>query len=265
MYGTLSQIPVMIKYISRMAGFALILSFLHACSGSTMLHHRQEQTKVGPADMVLIPGGTFTMGSPGGEADERPLHEVTLEPFYMDIHEVTNSQYGAFLAETGHPRPAFWHPDIDRPDDPVVGVAWKDAYTYARWAGRRLPTEAEWEYAARGANRDGEYPWGSTIAKHQANFSSFGITPVKSFHPNGYGLYDMVGNVWEWCSDWYGKDYYGYNIAGQPGGPPSGTYKVLRGGAWYCDARQVRLTNRYYSLPEASSFHIGFRCAKSAR
>jgi formylglycine-generating enzyme required for sulfatase activity len=180
----------------------------------------------------------------------------------MDIHEVTVEQYVVFLRETGHEKPAFWQPELDRPDDPVVGVTWADASAYAAWKGKRLPTEAEWEYAARGGAIGQQYPWGDDPDTQKANFSSSGIAPVKRFQPNGYGLYDMIGNVWEWCSDWYSDSYYETSPRGNPKGPFTGTHKILRGGTWYSSEEQVRITNRHSALPDIRSFHIGFRCVK---
>jgi formylglycine-generating enzyme required for sulfatase activity len=131
--------------------------------------------------MVPVPGGTYIMGSEGGDSDEQPAHEVKIASFYIDAHEVTNRQFKYFLEETGHPKPGFWHPDLDRPEDPVVGVSWSDAAAYASWANKRLPTEAEWEYAARGGAFNTKYSWGDEPDIEYANFNSFGIAPVKSF------------------------------------------------------------------------------------
>lgn len=214
--------------------------------------------------MVYIPGGTFVMGSDHGDPDEQPLHKVEIKPFYIDVHEVTTNQFQKFLEQTGHPQPDFWHPTLDRPTDPVVGVSWSDAKAYATWIGKRLPTEAEWEFAARGGLDNTHPPGGEESLKEYANFSSFGIAPVKSFKSNTFGIYDMIGNVWEWCTDWYGRDYYSISPTKNPKGPVQGTYKVLRGGAWQSHKEQVRVTNRYYSLPDSKSFHVGFRCVKSA-
>ena len=215
-----------------------------------------------PAGMVYLPGGTFVMGSNQGKPNELPSHDVSLNPFYMDIHEVTVDQYATFLSETGHEKPAFWQPELDRPDDPVVGITWFDASAYAAWIGKRLPTEAEWEYAARGGAMGKQYPWGDDPDPQKANFSSSGIAPVKRFKPNGFGLHDMIGNVWEWCSDWYSDIYYETSPRSNPKGPFTGTHKILRGGTWYSNEEQVRITNRYSALPDIRSFHIGFRCVK---
>jgi iron(II)-dependent oxidoreductase len=215
--------------------------------------------------MVLVSGGKYFMGATDGDPDEKPVHEVYVDSFYIDVQEVTIGQYKKFMDETGHPKPSYWQPELDLPNDPVVGVSWKDAVAYAAWAGKRLPTEAEWEYAARGGRMQGKYPWGDAPDISYANFNSFGILPVKSLKPNGYGIYDMIGNVWAWCSDWYEKDYYYASPKKNPPGPVVGTYKVLRGGAWYCDEKQVRLNNRFFALPDNKSYNIGFRCARSAQ
>jgi formylglycine-generating enzyme required for sulfatase activity len=214
--------------------------------------------------MVYLQGGAFLMGSEQGTTNERPVHRVTLNPFYIDICEVTVRQYRTFLEATGRRKPAFWHPELDRPDDPVVGVTWHDAAAYAAWAGKRLPTEAEWEFAARGGAADTPFPWGENPDKRHANFGSRGIAPVKRFAANRYGLHDMIGNVWEWCADWYDEAYYQASPADNPRGPATGILKILKGGAWYSNEEQVRITNRYYALPDSRSFHNGFRCAKSA-
>lgn len=215
--------------------------------------------------MVLVPGGSYAMGADSGFPDQQPRHEVVLDPFYMDIHEVTNKQYQKFLHDTGHRTPDFWFPDIDRPEEPVVGVSWRDAAAYAAWAGKRLPTEAEWEYAAWGGRMEHAYPWGELFDKDYANVGSFGIAPVKSFRPNQYGLYDMIGNVWEWCSDWYGEEYYVESPRENPQGPSGGKYKVLRGWAWYCVPDQVKVTKRHNSHPSSTSYSYGFRCVKPAK
>jgi len=213
-------------------------------------------------NMVLIPSGKFFMGSADGDSDEIPLHEVYVDTFYIDEHEVSINQYKKFIQETGHQKPAYWQPEYDNPNDPVVGVSWRDAIDYAKWAGKRLPTEAEWEYAARSGNLKQKYPWGDKADPSYANYNSFGLLPVKSLKPNNFGIYDMIGNAWEWCADWYDKDYYSGSPGKNPRGPVSGTHKVLRGGAWYCDESELRVTNRYYALPDAHSYNVGFRCVR---
>lgn len=215
--------------------------------------------------LLFIQGGMFFMGADDGDFDERPRHEVTVESFYMDVHEVTNAQYKVFAEAASRQLPPFWQPEIDKPDEPVVGVTWDDARAYAAWAGKRLPTEAEWEYAARGGTSGQKYCWGDIPDRRFANYSSFGIVQVQKFAPNPYGLHDMTGNVWEWCSDWYGGDFYAVSPARNVTGPVDGALKVLRGGAWYCGPDEVRAANRFYASPDAKSFNVGFRCVRDAR
>lgn len=218
-----------------------------------------------PETMVLIPAGSFLMGSEEGETDERPVHKVYLDAFYIDSAEVTCARYRRFLSETGYLPHQLWNPEYDRPEDPVVGVSWYDASAFARWAGKRLPTEAEWEKAARGGTDGKKYPWGDAIDKTMANFASFGIAPVKSFEAYGYGLYDMAGNAGEWCQDWYGDTYYAMSPGENPRGPQRGERKVVRGGAWYNSEDGLRIANRYKNAPDVGNFNTGFRCVKSAQ
>lgn len=240
---------------------ALFLLLMAACAKAPV---RKPVMEKDPVKMALIPATEFRMGSDRGEPDERPAHPVKLKSFYMDIHEVTIAQYARFLEDTGSPQPDYWQPELDHSNDPVVGITWKEASAYAAWAGKRLPTEAEWECAARGKTGNNLYPWGQKADVRFSNYSSFGIMPVMSFPKNDYNLYDLGGNVWEWCADWYHNRYYETSKKASPLGPPTGTHKVLRGGAWYCTPQQVRSANRYYSLPEARSFNVGFRCVRSA-
>ncbi|NOT57839.1 MAG: SUMF1/EgtB/PvdO family nonheme iron enzyme, partial [Deltaproteobacteria bacterium] len=235
-----------------------------------------------PADMVLIPAGPFLMGATPEEQQSvlafgwhgpmrdrvhflvqysGPQHSIHLDPFYIDTHEVTNQRYRAFVDATGHRAPTFWHDPRQLADDtqPVVGVSWQDAHAFCAWQGKRLPTEAEWEKAARGT--DGRrYPWGQewdaarlhtadTIAgKPLENFAvwttwqrgmSAGIETARpaavGSYPSGaspYGVLDMAGNVWEWVADWYEPEYYASAPARNPIGPERGEAKVLRGGGW---------------------------------
>ena len=166
--------------------------------------------------MQLIPAGEFIMGS-NGQGDFSPAHSVRIDSFYIDKYEVTNAEYFRFCQATSHPLPEFWGMDKfrsgpDFPDYPVTGINWYDAVKYAEWAGKRLPTEAEWEYAARGGLRNKMFPNGNGIDTTLANITFRGIrtAPVRvgSYLPNGYGIYDMAGNVTEWVMDWYESDYY---------------------------------------------------------
>jgi len=210
-------------------------------------------------------GNAFNEGS----ANERPVHTVYLDAFYIDVHEVTNAQYKKFMDATGRSAPAYWNDkNYNAPDQPVVGVTWFDAETYAKWAGKRLPTEAEWEKAARGGLAGKRYPWGDTVTNDDANCTGVGgkdkwtySAPVGSFAPNGYGLYDMAGNAYEWCADWVDSGYYAKSPKSNPKGPDSGTYRVLRGGAWYGTYDRLRVADREGGEPALTNEHIGFRCS----
>jgi len=222
-----------------------------------------------PKDMALIPAGAFLMGSPEnqGEPDEHPRHQVYLEAFFMDQKLVTVAQYKSFAAATNrpmHPRPA-WNQD----DHPMVYVSWDDAAAYCAWAGKRLPTEAEWEKAARGGTqtafsfgddetRIGDYAW-------YIDNSGGATRSVGTKKPNQYGLYDMIGNVDEWVSDRYGEDYYRDSPPRDPQGPASGGARVLRGGAWGSTAYYCRSANRYSGDPQLGYDLRGFRCASAGR
>ncbi len=215
------------------------------------------------APMVLIPQGEFQMGSDTGEPDELPVHTVYLDAFYMDVYEVTNALYKKFIEATGYEPPRYWaDPRANAPDQPVVGVTWDDARAYCKWVGKRLPTEAEWEKAARGGLVGKKYPWGdvdSAIGRAHPGVS--GAYTVGSFAPNGYGLYDTARNAWEWCADWYGENYYSESPERDPSGPASGDARVLRGGSWFAGISDpLRVSYRYSFDPEHTSNLIGFRC-----
>ena len=220
-----------------------------------------------------------------------PVHKVKLDGFYMDSHEITVGQFKRFLKQSGYKPEAVkagW--DINKlwnevkkwsPTDehPVVFVSWNDATAYAKWAGKRLPTEAEWEYAARGGRVGKRYSWGDDkkVARDYANYvgrggrdkwegvPNGGTAPVGSFKPNGYSLYDMAGNVWEWCGDWYGSDYYSKSPAKNPPGPGTGKSRVLRGGSWYFATSYLRVAYRDDYAPGAGNYGLGFRCVSGLR
>jgi formylglycine-generating enzyme required for sulfatase activity len=219
-----------------------------------------------PPGMVLIPAGEFQMGADDGQDDE-PLHTVRLDAFYMDSHEVTNAQYQAFCQATERRLPKFWGMEEFRsgpefPDHPVLGVSWNDAKAYAEWAGKRLPTEAEWEYAARGGLKGQPYPRGAEMDQEQANYRSEGSVSGGGFSANGFGLYDMAGNVREWVADYYGPDYYATSPRDNPTGPEKGKFRVVRGGGWYSGPSCQNVHTRNALRPAWVDFNVGFRCAR---
>jgi formylglycine-generating enzyme len=215
------------------------------------------------ADMVLVAGGTFQMGSAGVYSDERPVHSVTLSSFYIDKYEVTVAQYRAFCTVTGRRFPSSTPSWGWNDNDPMVYVDSHDATAYAAWAGKRLPTEAEWEFAARGGNKSkGYYYSGSNvigdIAWYVDNSNSTAHT-VGLKYPNELGIYDMSGNVWEWVQDYYGP--YPSGQVTNPTGPTSGAYVILRGGSWIQTSDLCSVTYRYEVNYFADNF-AGFRCAQ---
>jgi formylglycine-generating enzyme required for sulfatase activity len=258
-------------------------------------------------EMVPVPAGDFAMGSEGGGADETPVHTVYLDAFLIDKYEVTNAQYQQFIDAGGYTTTAYWSAEgwAQRqaagwtepsywttgeyncgpawPGFPVVGVSWYEAEAYANFAGKRLPTEAEWEKAARGTDQRA-YPWGAGLSEARANYNGSGdpyddgSTPVGFYDgrlhpsppfqtmdsPSPYGAYDMAGNVWEWVADWYGADYYSVSPSANPPGPSSGSYRGLRGGAWVNDSIDLRSAYRGdTSAPEYRYRGVGFRCART--
>jgi len=270
------------------------------------------------SEMILIPEGEFLMGTTDEEMAELknkfsneefagyPQHKVWLDAFYIDKYPVTNAQYMRFVKETGYRTPEgeaqlygevggagplqtkgltnfkpWGHPDFNRSDQPVVCVSWEDAVAYAEWAGKRLPTEAEWEKAARGT--DGRiYPWGNELPEQDdlyranewmlfagrptAGYLGYKyIAPVGSY-PQGaspYGVQDMAGNVEEWVYDWYDSTYYLESPARNPKGPIEGTGRVTRGGSWNDLYMYLRCATRGPKLPTKASVFLGFRCARS--
>ena len=217
---------------------------------------------------VLIPAGEFVMGDDGGRPDERPAHRVYVSAFRMAVVPVTNAEYSAFVA-SGHAAPKFCaDARFSAPEQPVVGVTWADAVAYCAWlsaTGRayRLPTEAEREKAARGGRAGLRYPWGDDEGADGGRFPQEAPWAVGRSEPNGYGLYDMAYNVHEWCSDWYGATYYAESPARDPQGPPAGTRRASRGGAWRHQVKFNRCAARS-SLPPAFEYNdYGFRIAQT--
>lgn len=253
--------------------------------------------------VARIPAGEFTMGSDEGEDDERPPHRVYLDEFCIGVYPVTNDQYAAFIRDTKHRVPALrqlprivtpdqesvfrelaapyvWRagaPPRDRGQHPVTLVTIEDAQAYCAWLAKktglpvRLPTEAQWERAARGGVDNQRYPWGDEIdAVHAVYLGDPGqkqlrsTQPVGSVPPNSYNLFDVIGNVWEWVSDWYQSDIYTDRLRHNPTGPPGGTMRVVRGGAWVVhDPYLLRSSYRHKVPPDTYAYSIGFRIAYS--
>lgn len=210
--------------------------------------------------LVKIPGGTFEMGSPRVDTGDHPVHSVTLDSFYMEATEVTNVAFYDLMGFSPSPD------GFDAPTQPVVGALWSEASAYCgkKYVGGRLATEAEWEYAAR-AGRQCEFGAKScmSIDERQANYNNGTTKAVASYPANGFGLYDMAGNAWEWTDDWYGPLSNGPEIQLNPTGPESGTHKVVRDGYWaYDHERYLRATHRTPSKPEVRTqdVRMGFRC-----
>ncbi len=250
-------------------------------------------------DMTLVPAGSFKMGTPGRPGGDSPVHEVELDAYYIDRYEVTHHEYSEFLEQikkNDHNRcfalevddkdhtPKYWDDSqYNRDDFPVVGVDWFDAYAYCAWEGKALPTEAQWERAARSGLEGRGFPWGSEVDESQANLNAGageaatvlrdlgqadpdqelqdrGPKSVGSYEPNGLGLYDIHGNAEEWCWDWYDQDYYRKSAAKNPSGPDSGVVKVVRGGAWH--HAKGRFATRYTHPPGRRTLFLGFRCVR---
>ena len=265
-------------------------------------------TQIRPADgmvMVYVPGGEFRMGSddeevdgavelcnaydddcPRGDfADGQPAHTVVLNSLWIDRTEVTNGQYRQCVEAGACDPPELtssytrdtYYGDSAYDDYPVIYVSWRQAETYCEWAGARLPTEAEWEYAARGPEGR-QFPWGDTFDGTKLNYCDANCyrdradamidddyadtAPVGSFADGASwcGTWDMAGNVWEWVADWYAPWYYGSSPLENPTGPPSGRYRAVRGGAWLNAPHQVRCDFRFMGPPDETSRSVGFRC-----
>ena len=226
-------------------------------------------------DMVPIPKGEFTMGS--REHSDEPAHKVVLDAYLIDKYETSNARYKEFMKATSHPAPAYWDdPRLNKANHPVVGVSWTDANAFCQWESKRLPTEAEWERAAKGPDGDTHYPWGHKLDPKKANYGqNVGRTmPVDSYPEgvSGFGIYNMAGNVFEWVQDWYDPKYYKSSVALNPQGPEKGynfanqgPVRVLRGGSWLAPETSLHASHRFWNQPDNNSYGIGlgFRCAKS--
>jgi serine/threonine protein kinase len=255
-----------------------------AVIGSTLIREKDGM------EMSYIPAGEFDMGMSEGINDESLGRTVYLDAFWIDKYEVTNMQFASFLNEMGnqneedgnwldiedkdvniHKSEELWSADSGYGNHPVVEVSWDGAVAYCTWVGGRLPTEAEWEKAARGGLVGRLYPWGNDSpvctlgAENGAQYSycGGGHKEVGSFAPNGYDLYDMAGNVYEWVMDWYAVNYYDSSPAENPLGPSDGEYRVLRGGSWYLGANTLLVFNRSFRSPDFTLSYIGFRCASN--
>ncbi len=241
-----------------------------------------EEREIEPllTEMIVIPGGTYLRGSNEGARDEMPRHPVHLSSFAIDVHPITNEQFVRFLQAMGGEKDHN-NNDIIRLRDarikrvagklttesgygkhPVIGVTWYGAVAYTKWVGKRLPTEAEWEAASSGGQENYMFPSGAEIDRTQANFFSSDTTPVLSYPPNAFGLYDMAGNVYEWCQDWYAYNYYDASALepNNPQGPPQGVYRVVRGGCWKSLKEDLRCSHRNRNNPGAVNRTYGFRC-----
>ncbi len=257
-------------------------------------------------ELVLVSSGDFLMGSEDAEEDERPVHRVHVDDFYLGAQPVTNEEYARFVRDTGHRAPAVYElpivvtaggaerertfrqtsvpyvwtdfdPPRDRADHPVTLVRYDDAAAYCTWLSTvaerpfRLPTEAEWEKAARGGAESKRYPWGDRLDRNTANFlddpalkATHGTTPCRQYAPNAFGVYDMAGNVWEWVQDWYDQGYYATSPGRNPQGPSRGSLRIVRGGSWLvADVRMLSCSHRHKVPPDTYSYAIGFRVACS--
>ena len=259
-------------------------------------------------EMKLIHAGRFLMGTDDGLPVEAPVHNVNVKDFWIDRYAVTVAEFAEFIRATLYKTEAeqlgwsgafdvqagSWkkidgadwrHPEgplsSSSPREPVTQVSWNDAIAYATWSHKRLPTEAEFEYAARGRLAGKKFAWGDQLTqnnKYAANWwqgrfpdrnlgadGFVGRAPVGSFPANGYGLYDLTGNVWEWCADWFGEDYYRVSPAANPQGPNSGEHRVIRGGSWLCSDNYCtgyRVAARNHTAPDTGLNNLGFRCVR---
>ena len=266
----------------------LLIGSLFIVQGEALAANTLSPTLTGKdgAPMALIPESSFHMGVPqaarDGGVDERPNHKVFVDSFYMDIYEVTNGRYLQFVTDTGHrvpqhptdPTRALWEGNMmpeSVTDLPVINVDWFDSVAYCEWAGKRLPTEAEWEKAAKGDN-DWRFAWGDMEpTTEHANFNQLAWRGESTLVQVGmyekgkspYGIYDVAGNVWEWVSDWYQVDYYSHSPTHNPQGPETGKEKTLRSSGWQGETPQMRVFTRIKSVATDRNDSTGFRCAQT--
>ena len=228
---------------------------------------------------MLIPAGTFEMGRhkltsddqtkmrPQVLLDDRPVHAVRLDAFRLDAHEVTHAQYAGFVRAAKHPAPYHWlggAVPAGLEKVAVYNVTWEDARAYCAHQGGRLPTEAEWERAARGGKEAQSYPWGDKFDAKLVRAGASTPGEAGQFPPNAFGLYDMAGGMSEWTADWFEREYYARSPAENPPGPAEGLYKVIRGGAWSDAGARVTVFFRNWVRPVMRQPNIGFRCAYEA-
>jgi formylglycine-generating enzyme required for sulfatase activity len=229
-------------------------------------------------EFARVPTGSFSRGADDGKADERPVRAVEMSGFGIMSKEVTEAQYQKCV-DAGRCAPAhyddgkclMWRgrqfqrvtvPQNLRGENlPVVCVTWQEARAYCASVGAKLPTEAQWEYAALGGAQSAKYSWGNG-APDRSRCGLSAPQPAGSFAPNGYGLHDMTGNVWEWTADFYAADYYENSEAMNPKGPDAGYYRVIRGGGWYSGASELRVKNRHWFSAASAEVSVGFRCVK---
>ena len=225
-------------------------------------------------EYVWIPRGKFLMGAVPGDEDannhEKPQHHVTItKGFWLGRTPITVAAYKRFAQQTSNemPTPPNFNRGWGKDDHPIVNVTWDEAKAYCQWAAGRLPTEAEWEYAARGGKEGLKYPWGNGITHENANYGkgtegTTSTSSVGSYPPNGFGLCDMAGNVWEWVADWYEENYYASPPARDPKGPSAGQGRVLRGGSWVGNPVLLRTSSRVGLAPGFRLYNVGFRCTR---
>ena len=225
--------------------------------------------------LVHIPAGGFLMGCDIGQDNEKPVHRVWVDEFLLATCQVTNAEYSSFLRDTSSLAPPFWgDPAFSHPDQPVVGMSWHEAIRYCVWlsassgANFRLPTEAEWERAARGGKKVGLFPWGDAPPQSMPQYNErcashwkTGPEPVALAEPNAYGLFNMCDNVHEWCSDWYSPTYYADSPERNPRGPETGARRASRGGSWRHHVKMSRCAARSSIPPDFKYADYGFRVA----